>query len=236
MSRWTATILTLFPDVFPGVLGCSLPGAGLAEGKWALDVRNIRDHATDRHRSVDDSPFGGGPGMVMRPDVVDAALDTVDDGQRPMVYLSPRGRRLDQAMAREFAAGPGLILLCGRYEGLDERVIEDRGLREVSLGDFVLSGGEPAAMALLDACVRLLPGILGAAASLEEESFQAGLLEYPHYTRPAEWRGRTVPEVLLSGHHDRIHRWRLNESRRITRERRVDLWDRYVAGLNEARV
>lgn len=236
MTVWTASVLTLFPDIFPGALGCSLPGAGLSEGKWALDVRNIRDHATDRHRSVDDTPFGGGPGMVMRPDVVDAALAAADDGTRPVVYLSPRGRPLDQALVRDFAAGPGLILLCGRYEGLDERVIEARGLTEVSLGDFVLSGGEPAAIALLDACVRLLPGVLGAAESLEEESFQSGLLEYPHYTRPAEWQGRPVPEILLSGHHERIHRWRQSQAWRLTRERRVDLWDRYVAGLNEARI
>lgn len=236
MNVWSASVLTLFPEAFPGVLDCSLPGAALSAGKWTLDVQNIRDHATDRHRSVDDTPFGGGPGMVMRPDVVDAAIGAVADGLRPVVYLSPRGCRFDQAMARRFAAGPGLILLCGRYEGLDERVIEARRLIEVSLGDFVLSGGEPAALALLDACVRLLPGVLGAVESLAEESFASGLLEYPQYTRPAEWQGRAVPEVLRSGHHERIHRWRMGQSRRLTRERRVDLWDRYVAGLNEARV
>ena len=181
-------------------------------------------------------PYGGGAGMVMRADIVDAALEAANTAGRPEIYLSPRGRRLDQAMAEELAAGDGVVLLCGRYEGLDERVIEARGMQEVSLGDFVLSGGEYAAMSLIDACVRLLPGVLGAAESLAEESFQTGLLEYPQYTRPAQWRDRTVPDVLLSGHHERIQHWRLTEAQRVTRERRVDLWSRYVAGLNEARV
>ncbi len=216
--NWSATVLTLFPEMFPGLLGHSLPGAAL------------------RHRSVDDMPYGGGAGMVMRADIVDAALEAANTAGRPEIYLSPRGRRLDQAMAEELAAGDGVVLLCGRYEGLDERVIEARGMQEVSLGDFVLSGGEYAAMSLIDACVRLLPGVLGAAESLAEESFQTGLLEYPQYTRPAQWRDRTVPDVLLSGHHERIQHWRLTEAQRVTRERRVDLWSRYVAGLNEARV
>ena len=236
MSVWSASVLTLFPEMFPGPLGGSLAGSTLAGGKWALDLHDVRDHAQDRHRSVDDTPFGGGPGMVMRADVVDAALDAVDDGSRPVVYLSPRGRRLEQAMVRDFAEGSGLVLLCGRYEGLDERVIAARGLDEVSLGDFVLSGGEAAAIALIDACVRLLPGVMGAAESLTEESFETGLLEYPHYTRPAEWRGLSVPEILLSGHHERIQHWRRQQALKVTRERRVDLWDRYVAGLNDARV
>lgn len=234
--NWSATVLTLFPEMFPGLLGHSLPGAALRDGKWLLEARDIRDHAVDRHRSVDDTPYGGGAGMVMRADIVDAALEAANTAGRPEIYLSPRGRRLDQAMAEELAAGDGVVLLCGRYEGLDERVIEARGMQEVSLGDFVLSGGEYAAMSLIDACVRLLPGVLGAAESLAEESFQTGLLEYPHYTRPAEWRDRTVPDVLLSGHHERIQHWRLTEAQRVTRERRVDLWSQYVAGLNEARV
>ena len=236
MSNWSATVLTLFPEMFPGLLGHSVPGAALAEGKWLLEARDIREHASDRHRSVDDAPFGGGPGMVMRADVVNAALDAAGSAGRPEIYLSPRGRRLDQELVRELASGSGVVLLCGRYEGLDARVIEARGMQEVSLGDFVLSGGEAAAMALIDACVRLLPGVLGAPESLAEESFQAGLLEYPQYTRPAEWRGKPVPEVLLSGHHERIQHWRLAQARKTTRERRVDLWSRYVAGLNEARV
>jgi tRNA (guanine37-N1)-methyltransferase len=236
MSVWTATVLTLFPDMFPGFLGHSLPGTALSDGKWALEARDIRDQATDRHRSVDDTPFGGGPGMVMRADIVDAALNSADSRNRPEIYLSPRGRRLDQAMVEELASGDGVVLVCGRYEGLDERVIEARGMQEVSLGDFILSGGEGAAMSLIDACVRLLPGVLGAPESLAEESFQTGLLEYPQYTRPAEWRGRAVPEVLLSGHHDRIQHWRLAQAQKTTRKRRVDLWSQYVAGLNEARV
>lgn len=236
MSAWTATVLTLFPDMFPGLLGHSLTGAALADCKWSLEARDIREYASDRHRSVDDAPFGGGPGMVMRADVVDSALDAADAAGRPEIYLSPRGRRLDQELVQQLAAGDGVVLLCGRYEGLDARVIEARGMQEVSLGDFVLSGGEVAAMALIDASVRLLPGVLGAPESLAEESFQAGLLEYPQYTRPAEWRGKPVPDVLLSGHHERIQHWRLAQARKTTRERRVDLWSRYVAELNEARV
>ena len=236
MTVWKATVLTLFPEMFPGPLGCSLSGSALSDGKWSFEVFDIREHAAGRHRSVDAPPFGGGPGMVMRADVVDTALDGVSNNRRPEIYLSPRGRRLDQDLVRELSEGDGVVLLCGRYEGLDQRVIELRGMREISLGDFVLSGGEMAAMALIDACVRLLPDVLGAPESLAEESFQGGLLEYPQYTRPAEWQGREVPEILLSGHHERIQHWRHIQAQKATRERRVDLWSRYVSGLNEARV
>jgi tRNA (guanine37-N1)-methyltransferase len=233
---WHASVLTLFPEMFPGPLGFSLAGKALREGRWRLEAPDIRAFATDRHRSVDDAPFGGGAGMVMRPDVVDAAVDAAlagGDPARPLIYLTPRGVLLDQAMVRDLAAGPGCILLCGRYEGVDQRVIEARGMREVSIGDYVLSGGEPAALVLLDACVRLLPGVMGQAASAEEESHAAGLLEYPHYTRPAEWQGRRVPEVLLSGHHAEVARWRRAEAERITRERRPDLWARYEAARRQ---
>lgn len=230
MSAWTATVLTLFPEMFPGHLGHSLSGKALEKGVWSLETVDIRAFATDRHQTVDDAPFGGGPGMVMRPDVVDAALASVADRPGPVVYLTPRGARFSQALAEELAAGPGVTLLCGRYEGVDERVIEKRGVREVSLGDFVLSGGEPAALVLLDACVRLLPGVMGKADSLAEESFERGLLEYPHYTRPQDWEGRSVPEVLLSGHHAEIDAWRRAEAERATRERRPDLWARYAQG------
>ncbi|MBX6744623.1 MAG: tRNA (guanosine(37)-N1)-methyltransferase TrmD [Acetobacteraceae bacterium] len=226
---WHASVLTLFPEMFPGPLGHSLAGRALRDGRWRLDAIDIRNFATDRHRTVDDTPFGGGAGMVLRPDVVDAACGAAlaEGPDRPLVFLTPRGRTLDQAMVREFAAAPGLVLLCGRYEGIDQRVIEARGMREVSIGDYVLSGGEPAAMVLLDACIRLLPGVMGAAASAEEESFSAGLLEYPHYTRPAEWNGRRVPDVLLSGHHAEVAKWRREEAERITRERRPDLWAKH---------
>jgi tRNA (guanine37-N1)-methyltransferase len=226
---WTATVLTLFPEVFPGPLGVSLPGKALEAGLWNLEARDIRAHATDRHRTVDDTPFGGGAGMVMRPDVVDHALAAVADRPGPVIYLSPRGRPMSQAVARELAAEPGLTLLCGRYEGLDERVIAARGIAELSLGDFVLSGGEVAAMAVLEATVRLLPGVMGNAASTSEESFERGLLEYPQYTRPAEWQGRPVPEVLRSGDHGRIDAWRRAEAERVTKERRPDLWARGTA-------
>lgn len=225
---WCARVLTLFPEMFPGPLGQSLAGKALEQGRWRLEAMDIRSFATDKHRTVDDTPFGGGPGMVMRPDVIDAALQAATaDGLKPAIYLTPRGRRLDQALVQELAAGPGMVVLCGRYEGLDERVIEARNLIEVSLGDFVLSGGEPAAIALIDACVRLLPGVMGAEATLEEESFERGLLEYPHYTRPADWQGRTVPEVLLSGHHEKIKAWRLREAEAATKSRRPDLWAAY---------
>jgi len=233
---WHATALTLFPEMFPGTLGHSLAGRALREEKWRLDTLQIRDFATDKHRTVDDTPCGGGAGMVMRPDVVDAACDAAQqmsalaDGQeRPLVYLTPRGRLLDQQVVRELVAGPGVILVCGRYEGLDQRVIEKRGMREISVGDYVLSGGEPAALVLLDACVRLLPGVMGGATSAEEESFSeagAPLLEYPHYTRPVEWEGRVVPDVLLSGHHAEVARWRRGMAEAATRERRPDLWSR----------
>lgn len=228
-ALWTARVLTIFPEMFPGPLAHSLCGRALEDGLWALETVDIRDFASDKHRSVDDTPFGGGPGMVMRADVIDAALAENENADRPVVYLSPRGKPLDQARVREIAAGPGVNLLCGRYEGVDERVIEARRLEEISVGDFVLSGGEPAALTLIDACVRLLPGVMGAELSAEEESFEGGLLEYPHYTRPQSWRGRDVPEVLLSGHHQRIRDWRKGEAERITRERRPDLWSRYAA-------
>lgn len=222
---WRARVLTLFPEMFPGPLGRSLAGKALEGGIWSLEAVDIRDFAGDKHHTVDDTPFGGGPGMVMRADVVDRALEfACADGLRPVIYLSPRGRVLKQDLVRELAQGAGAVLLCGRYEGLDERVIEEWNLLEVSLGDFVLSGGEPAAIALIDAAVRLLPGVMGATETLVEESFEAGLLEYPHYTRPAEWKGRKVPEILLSGHHDRIRAWRRLEAERTTRERRPDLW------------
>ena len=225
---WTATVMTLFPEMFPGPLGCSLAGKALSDGLWRLETVDIRGFARDKHRTVDDAPFGGGPGMVMRPDVLDRAIAEAA-GPGPVVYLSPRGRRIDQARVKALAAGPGVTLLCGRYEGVDERVIEVRGVEELSLGDFVLSGGEPAAIALIDGCVRLLPGVVGDEATLAEESFEDGLLEYPHYTRPQTWEGRTVPEVLLSGHHDKIRHWRQEQRERATRERRPDLWERRLA-------
>lgn len=225
---WRAAVLTLFPDMFPGPLAQSLAGRALQAGIWSLDAVNIRDFATDRHRSVDDTPFGGGAGMVLRPDVVDAALASVAD-DRPLVYLTPRGHPLTQRDAARYAAAPGVILLCGRYEGVDQRVIEARGMQEVSVGDYVLSGGELPALVLLDAIVRLLPGVMGAADSVTEESFAHGLLEYPHYTRPAEWQGRRVPEILLSGHHAAVAAWRRAEAERITRERRPDLWAAHTA-------
>ncbi len=220
---WRATVLTLFPEMFPGPLGLSLAGRALERGIWSLEARNIRDHATDRHRSVDDTPCGGGAGMVLRPDVTDAALGAVAD-DRPMIVLTPRGVPLTQDRIRRLAAGPGAVLLCGRFEGIDQRVIEARALEEISLGDFVLSGGELPALVLLDAVVRLLPGVMGAGESAKEESFSTGLLEYPHYTRPAEWQGRRVPDVLLSGNHAAVAAWRRAEAERITRERRPDLW------------
>lgn len=224
-SPWHASVLTLFPEMFPGPLGLSLAGRGLERGLWRLDAVDIRRFATDRHQSVDDTPFGGGAGMVLRPDVVAAAVDAVHGpgDPRPAIYLSPRGVPLTQALVRALAAGPGVVLLCGRYEGVDQRVIEARGLEELSLGDFVLSGGEIAALAVLDACVRLLPAVVGAPESLVEESFAQGLLEYPHYTRPQVWEGRAVPEVLLSGHHGRIKAWRHAQALALTKARRPDL-------------
>jgi tRNA (guanine37-N1)-methyltransferase len=220
-----ATILTLYPDMFPGPLGLSLSGDALARGVWTLTAKNIRDHGLGRHRTVDDTPAGGGPGMVLRCDVLAGAIDAVvaDGDPRPRFLMSPRGKRLTQARVRELAAGPGVVIVCGRFEGIDERVIEGRGLEEVSIGDYVLSGGEMAAMVVLDACVRLLPGVMGKEASGLEESFETNRLEYPHYTRPREWEGRPIPEVLLNGNHAAIERWRRDESERITRERRPDL-------------
>jgi tRNA (guanine37-N1)-methyltransferase len=230
---WTARVLTLCPDMFPGPLGASLTGRALASGLWRLDIRDIRDAATDRHRTVDDSPAGGGAGMVLRPDVVAAALDAAA-ADWPILYLSPRGRPFHQARARALAAGPGVTLLCGRFEGIDERLLEARQVEELSLGDFVLTGGEIAAMALIDACVRLIPRVLGNPESLEEESFSSGLLEFPQYTRPTVWEGRAIPEVLLSGHHGRIAAWRRSEAERLTRERRPDLWRAYLAKAGKA--
>lgn len=222
---WTATVLTLFPDWFPGPLGASLAGEALARGLWSLDAVDVRTHGLGRHRAVDDTPAGGGPGMVMRADVVAAALDAAlplgDD--RPRLYMSPRGRPLTQPVVRRFAAGSGLVLLCGRFEGVDERVLAARGLEEVSIGDYVLSGGEIAAYAVLDAAVRLLPGVMGAARSGEEESFEGGLLEYPQYTRPRLFEGQPIPDVLLSGDHARIAAWRRAEAQAITGARRPDL-------------
>lgn len=219
---WRATVLTLFPEMLPGPLAHSLAGRALERGAWALDVRDIRAAATDRHRTVDDTPFGGGAGMVMRPDVLDAAIGPADG--RPLIYLSPRGAPLRQDRVRALAQGPGLTLICGRYEGVDQRVLDAREIEEISIGDYVLSGGELPALVLLDACVRLLPGVMGAVASGEDESFSAGLLEYPHYTRPAEWQGRGVPDILLSGHHGAIAAWRREQAEQITRARRPDLW------------
>ncbi len=231
MSPWTARVLTIFPEMFPGPLGLSLAGQAREAGVWALETVDIRTFARDKHATVDDAPFGGGPGMVMRPDVVDDAIAAAlaDRPDLPLIYLTPRGRPLTQDRVRDLAAGPGAVLLCGRYEGVDQRVIEARGAEEVSLADIVLSGGEPAAMALIDACVRLLPGVVGRDESLSEESFERGLLEYPHYTRPRLWQGRPVPEVLVSGHHERVRAWRLAQSEAATRERRPDLWAAYAA-------
>jgi tRNA (guanine37-N1)-methyltransferase len=220
-----ATVLTLYPEMFPGPLGVSLAGRALAEGTWSLETRNIRDHAIDKHRTVDDTPAGGGAGMVLRCDVLAAAIDAVADG-RPVLAMSPRGAPLTQGRVRELSAGEGAIILCGRFEGFDERIFEARAVEPVSIGDYVLSGGEVGAMVLLDACVRLLPGVMGAASSGEEESFETGLLEYPHYTRPVEWEGRTIPEVLRSGDHAKIAAWRMQRSIDDTRLRRPDLISR----------
>lgn len=231
-STWRARVLTIFPDMFPGPLGVSLLGTALDRRVWSLDAVDIRSFAEDKHASVDDIPYGGGPGMVMRPDVVGRAIEsaTSADPDLPLVYMTPRGARLDQAEVRVLADGSGLIALCGRFEGVDQRVMDAYPGREVSLGDFVLSGGELAAMTLLDACVRLLPGVLGASESLDEESFESGLLEYPQYTRPRSWRGLDVPDILLSGHHENVRAWRHAQAEEITRQRRPDLWDRYGRG------
>lgn len=223
---FAATILTLYPEMFPGPLGVSLAGRALREEAWSLETVQIRDFATDRHRSVDDTPAGGGAGMVLRADVLAAAIDSVADG-RPLLAMSPRGRQLTQDRVRALAEGPGAIILCGRFEGFDERIFEGRDVEPVSIGDYVLSGGEIGAFVLLDACIRLLPGVMGAPSSGQEESFENGLLEYPHYTRPVEWEGRTIPEVLRSGDHAKIAKWRHARACEDTRSRRPDLWERH---------
>jgi len=228
---WRAVALTLFPEMFPGPLGESLAGKALKEGVWALQAVDVRRFAKDRHGTVDDAPFGGGAGMVMKPDVLSAAIEAVAEAGVPKLLLSPRGVPFNQARARALAEGPGVVLVCGRFEGVDERVIEAHALEEVSVGDFVLSGGEIAAMAVMDSCVRLLPGVMGEPTSASEESFEDGLLEYPQYTRPASWAGpdgieRRVPEVLVSGHHGKVAEWRMRQREEITRRRRPDLWDR----------
>jgi tRNA (guanine37-N1)-methyltransferase len=228
-------VLTIFPELVPGPLAASLTGKALKDRLWALEVLDIRRFARNKHRTVDDTPAGGGPGLVMKPDVVAAAIDCAqadapaDRGRWPVIYLSPRGRPLTQARVRALAAGEGLTLLCGRFEGVDQRVLEARGIEEVSVGDFVLTGGEIPAMALIDAVIRLRPGVLGNEASAEEESFSRGLLEHPHYTRPQVWEGREIPEILLSGHHARIAEWRLSQAERLTRQRRPDLWRAYTS-------
>ena len=224
---FAATVLTLYPEMFPGPLGVSLAGRALREERWSLDAVQIRDFATDKHRSVDDTPAGGGAGMVLRADVVAAALDSVEGQGRPVLAMTPRGAPLTQARVRELAAAPGVTLLCGRFEGFDQRLFEARAIEEVSIGDYVLSGGEMAALVLLDACIRLLPGVMGAPTSGVEESFESGLLEYPHYTRPFEWEGRTIPEVLRSGDHAKIAAWRMRQAEIDTRLRRPDLWERH---------
>jgi len=228
MSCWVAKILTIFPEMFPGPLGMSLAGKALDKGLWSLDAIDIRDFATDKHKSVDDVPFGGGAGMVMRADVIDAALQETYVPDHKLVYLSPRGSALNQKKAQEFSSCSGVTLLCGRYEGVDQRVLDKWNFEEISVGDFVLSGGEPAALVFIDACVRLLPEVLASEETLDEESFQNGLLEYSHYTRPRDWEGMKVPEMLLSGNHEKIRDWRLKQSEKVTQERRPDLWKCYV--------
>jgi tRNA (guanine37-N1)-methyltransferase len=226
MTMWTATVLTLFPDMFPGPLGASLAGKALASGLWQLETRDIRDAATDRHRSVDDTPAGGGAGMVLRADILARAFDALPSIEgRPRLLMSPRGTPLTQARVKQLAAGPGPIIVCGRFEGVDQRVIDARSFEEISIGDYVLSGGEIAALVLIDACVRLLPGVMGNMTSSDSESFSDGLLEYPQYTRPAEFEGRTIPDVLTSGDHAKVAAFRRAEAERLTKERRPDLWD-----------
>jgi tRNA (guanine37-N1)-methyltransferase len=232
-----ATVLTLYPEMFPGPLGVSLAGKALQDGAWSLEAVQIRDFTVDRHRMVDDTPAGGGAGMVMKADVLARAVDHVTGGHaadgRPRLFMSPRGKALTQARVRELASGPGAIILCGRFEGVDERLIEARDFEEISIGDYILSGGETAAIVVLDAVVRLLPGVMGNALSGESESFETGLLEHPHYTKPQEWEGRRIPDVLLSGNHGAIAKWRRAEAERSTRERRPDLWQDYRASLQK---
>ena len=226
---WRASVLTIFPEMFPGPLGLSLAGKALASGAWSLDVVDIRSFATDKHRTVDDTPAGGGPGMVMKADVLGRAIEATATDTSPRLLMSPRGTLLTQARIEALTGDAGVVLVCGRFEGIDERVIAARGLEEVSVGDYVLSGGEIAAMALIDACVRLLPGVMGTAASGAEESFTDGLLEYPHYTRPQVWEGRPIPEILTSGDHAKIAAWRRAEAERLTKERRPDLWAAFLS-------
>ena len=225
MSGFRADVLTLFPEMFPGSLGLSLAGEALKSGRWSLHAHDIRTHGLGKHRAVDDTPAGGGAGMVLRADVLANAIDAVvqPDDPRPVLLMSPRGKPLTQEMVREWASGPGVVIVCGRFEGVDDRVIEGRHLQEISIGDYILSGGEPAALVLLDACVRLLPGVMGKVESGEDESFENGLLEYPHYTKPREWEGRDTPEILLSGDHGKIAKWRREQAEKLTRERRPDL-------------
>jgi tRNA (guanine37-N1)-methyltransferase len=230
---FAASILTLYPDMFPGPLGVSLAGRALDDGKWSCTAINIRDFAADRHRTVDDTPAGGGAGMVLRADVLAAAIDSVADG-RPVIAMTPRGAPLTQPRVRALAAGPGAIILCGRFEGFDERIFAGRAIEEVSIGDYVLSGGEMGALVLLDACIRLLPGVMGAPSSGDEESHESGLLEYPHYTRPVTWEGRTIPEVLRSGDHAKIAAWRKQRAEDDTRSRRPDLWERYSGARDQS--
>lgn len=232
---WRASVLTIFPEMFPGPLGVSLAGKALAANLWSLDTHDIRKHATDKHRTVDDTPAGGGPGMVMKPDVLARAIDAAGADDRPRLLMSPRGAPVTQARVQALARGPGMVVVCGRFEGVDERAIAARGLEEVSIGDFVLSGGEIAALALVDACVRLLPGVMGHDASGTEESFAEGLLEYPQYTRPQVFEGRPIPEILLSGDHGRIAAWRRAEAERLTAARRPDLWAAYLARRQAAK-
>jgi tRNA (guanine37-N1)-methyltransferase len=224
---FTATCITLVPEAYPGPLGASILGRSRAEGLWALETVDLRTFGQGKHRKVDDTPAGGGAGLVLRADVAAAAIDSVPANARPLVYLSPRGARFNQRMARDWAAGPGVVLFCGRFEGLDERVIEARGMQEVSLGDFVLAGGDVAAMAMVEAAVRLLPGVAGNSASLTGESFETGLLEHPQYTQPREWEGHPIPDILLSGDHKRIEDWRLSRSKALTFDRRPDLYAAY---------
>jgi tRNA (guanine37-N1)-methyltransferase len=232
---WRATVLTIFPELFPGPLGASLAGKAIANGLWSLEALDIRDFATDRHRSVDDTPAGGGPGMIMRADVLGRAIDAVAGDDRPRLLMSPRGQPLTQAWVRNLVQGPGIVAVCGRFEGVDERVIEARGLVEVSIGDYVLAGGELAAMVVIDACVRLIPGVMGRECSGADESFSANLIEYPQFTRPQMWEGLAIPEVLTCGDHGKVEAWRRAEAERLTRERRPDLWAAYRANRQSAK-